>query len=321
MTVVNLGVPVLGKNPQNIPVSNSEIRTYKECRRKWYLAYYRGLTPKRQRSSGALALGTRVHKALELYYADNQDPVAVFHQLAEEARLTLLEHEYDTTELDKENELGRVMLEGYIEWLAETGADVGLEVISAEQKLSAKVTERVELVGKLDMRMRRGHDGVRLMVDHKTAASFDVFNKTAHMDEQVKTYLLLESLQTDDDTRCDGALFNLLRKVKRTGNAKPPFYERIEVRHNRVAMEDFWYRLQGVLRDMVSTRDALDAGHSDKVVAYPNPTRDCSWKCQFYYVCPLMDDGSAAEEMITDLYEVDDPYSRYEEEMDGSPSV
>ena len=72
---MSLTDPVLGRNPEVVSVSNSELATFKECRRKWWLNYYRGLTPKNVPMHGPLALGTRIHYALEMYYTDHSDPI------------------------------------------------------------------------------------------------------------------------------------------------------------------------------------------------------------------------------------------------------
>lgn len=312
--MADLMQPLLGKNPELIPVSNSEIQCYKSCKRKWYLAFYRGLHPKKQKSFGPLALGTRVHEALQAHYTDNQDMVVVYKQLLNADLMRLLETEQDTAKFTTEGELGLIMLEGYVQWLAETGADSGLDVIGAEKVLSAQLMNgRIELRGKLDLRMRRKSDGVRLFVDHKTCATFESITRTAHMSEQGMMYQLLETLNTGEDERCDGLIYNMLRKVKRTANARPPFYERLEVHFNKKTMYAFWDRLHGTLSDMLRTRQLLDDGATHTSVAYPTPTQDCSWKCEFVAVCPLFDDGSAAEELIEAYYEAGDPYARYDD--------
>lgn len=311
---MSLPDPVLGFNPDVINISNSELSTFRECRRKWLLTYYHGLTPRSVPLHGALALGTRIHYALEMYYTDDADPVQVFCDSCDEDRIWILAEERDTTDFDKEAELGRVMLEGYLEWLEETGADSALEVVSAEQKLEIPIMEgRVNLIGKLDMRVKRKIDGVRLFMDHKTAVAASNVTKTAHMNWQPKMYLLLEQLKADEDQRCDGMIYNILKKVKRAPSAKPPFYERVEVRHNRATMHAFWLQVHGVVQQIVATRAALDAGHDHQVVAYPTPTNDCTWKCPFYSACPMFDDGSAAERFIEDFFVQNDPYKRYED--------
>lgn len=318
MTEYN-GEPVLGKDPRLISVSNSEVQTYKECRRKWWLTYYRGLTPRLKKTTGPLAIGTRVHAALEAYYTDGRSPVDVHAELYRADLEKLQAEEFDTTDLEKDGDLGRIMLEGYIEWLEETGADAGLEVVGAETKVTTMLAGgRVELRGKLDMRVKRKADGVRLFMDHKTAQNFSDVSRIAHMNEQLMTYQLLEATQADEAARCDGGIFNILRKVKRTASAKPPFYDRIEVRHNKHTMRAFWSRLHGTLFDMLRTRKALDEGIDHTSVAYPSPTRDCTWKCDFFAVCPMFDDGSAAEQLLEDLYDIGNPYDRYNDKKEGA---
>lgn len=298
-----------------IRISNSEIQTFKECRRKWYLTSYRRLVPKTYSVVGPLALGTRVHTALEAYYTEGEDMLKVHSQLLDEDRQMLLADLRDVTELEHDGELGRIMLEGYMEWLAETGADSEWEIISAERIVSAPLFNgEVELRGKLDMRVRRLADDVRLFVDHKTCANFSDITKSAYMSEQFLTYHLLETLSPPEDgSRCDGGVYNMLRKVKRSGNARPPFYDRLEVRHNKAFLHSFWLRIHGEIAEMMRLRKLLDDGADHRQVAYPTPSRDCSWKCPFVHVCPLMDDGSAAEEMLNAFFVEGDPDARYSE--------
>jgi len=298
--------------PIPVKISNSEIQTFKQCRRRWWLAYYRKLRLKTNRVTGPLALGSRIHIALEAYYTDGEDPVEVHRKLLEQDRLLLVMDDRDVTELNDEGELGRVMLEGYIEWLAETGADSQLEVIAAEERIAIPLLNgEVELQGKLDMRVRRRTDGVRLFCDHKTAQNFSDITRTAHMDEQMLTYHLLEALKPDESERCDGGIYNMLRKVKRNASARPPFYDRLEVRHNNLELRSFWQRVHGSIMQIMAMRKQLDAGGDHAFVAFPTPSRDCHWRCEFFAICPMFDDGSAVEQAVEDLYTEGDPYERY----------
>ena len=112
--------------------------------------------------------------------------------------------------------------------------------------------------------------------------------------------------------------FTMLKKVKRTASARPPFYDQIEVRHNIFTMRSFWDRIHGTIADLMRVRTALDAGTAHSSVAYPHASRDCKWKCQFFTVCTLMDDGSAAEHALSEMFEEGDPYSYYENDKKGS---
>jgi RecB family exonuclease len=306
-------------------LSNSEIQVFKDCRRKWWLNYYRRLQPKQTQFTGALALGSRIHEALDRYYSsDGEIGLLEAHAtLVAEDMAKLVADYRDTTDLESEAELGRIMLEGYLEWMDEEGIDSNLEKISNEEIIQMPLFDgEVILQGKLDMRVRRKNDGVRMFRDFKTVGgSFSDFANQAQMNEQILTYMLLESAQNKEPgERSEGGIFTMLKKVKRTANARPPFYEQIEVRHNIFTMRSFWQRIHGTISDLMSVKKSLDAGSDPNFVAYPSPSKDCKWKCQFYTICPMIDDGSAAEAAIEQLYVVSDPYGYYgkDEEKKGT---
>lgn len=314
--------------------SNSEIQTFQECRRKWWLAWYRGFRMRRPDVIGVRSTGTRIHLALAEWYVPHGQPrtdprEALERAIAEDAKL-LTQH-VDTTPADidrfeKSSSLERAMVEGYVDWLQETGADQGLRVIASEQYVEADMPEfdivrDTKIIGKIDVRVRRESDGVRLFKDHKTVADFTGPMAWLHMNPQMLHYHLLEWLSTEDgEARCDGALYNMLRRVKRTATAKPPFYERLEVRHNRAQLESYKRRLSGVIGDIYDVEESLESlpdAHTDVhlEVVYPRPTSDCRWKCDFFGVCSLFDDGSRAEAMLTQHFEKGDPLEYYKTEI------
>jgi hypothetical protein len=49
---------------------------------------------------------------------------------------------------------------------------------------------------------------------------------------------------------------------------------------------------------------------------YPRPSRDCSWKCPFLAVCPIMDDSKPEtwNALLEAHYVKTDPYERYTED-------
>jgi RecB family exonuclease len=247
---------------QPIRISNSEIQTFKDCRRRWWLSYYRRLQPRTQQMTGALALGSRVHEALDMYYGKGIPLLDAHAELVVKDKLILEETFRDTYDLDSEAELGRIMLEGYLQWVDENGIDAELEMISTEEIIEMPLLNgEVILQGKIDMRVRRKADGVRMFRDFKTVGgSFTDFSAMAHMNEQILTYMMLETAQNKEGERSEGGIFTMLKKVKRSANAKPPFYEQIEVRHNVFALRSFWQRIHGVLTNMMGARKALDEG-------------------------------------------------------------
>ena len=309
--------------------SNSEIQTFKRCRRKWYLGWYRRLRLRNQDPVGALAIGNRVHRALEAWYVpegDNPtDPrtaleaaiasdweacTQAYAEIGQEPPPELVKEFNENTALE------RAMVEGYMEWLIETGVDSGLRVVAPETYLEAPLevpgsNVDVLLIGKLDVRMVREYDGARLFMDHKTTLSLTEPLKTIRLDEQMLHYHVLEWLSDVEGGRCDGALYNMLRKVKRSARAKPPFYDRVEVRHNKHELESFRRRLVGVIKTMLDVIARLEADEDPHVVVYPSPARDCSWSCDFLPVCTMFDDGSRVDAMLEQYYVQEDPLSHY----------
>jgi hypothetical protein len=294
-------------------LSNSEIQTFKECRRKWWLTYYRRLKPRQHKFTGPLALGSRVHEALDQYYSNGTPLLEVHSTLVEADREALTQSFRDPSVLDAEADLGRIMLEGYLQWVEEEGIDNELEMISTEEVLNMPMFNgEVELQGKIDMRVRRKGDGVRMFRDFKTVGgSFDQFYSTANMNEQIMTYMLLEQHKNGEGERSEGGLFTLLKKVKRTANAKPPFYDQFEVRHNVFTLRSFWQRIHATVTDLMRVKNALDEGTAHQAVAYPTMSRDCTWKCPFFSMCPMFDDGSAVEAAMEPQFEISDPYAYY----------
>lgn len=311
-------------------VSNSEVQTYKRCKRKWWLSFRRGLRPQSTNPNGALRIGTRAHQALAEWYrpADmpRTDPRDALERILvedwtkiEEATKDDLKRETYAIEFKKDADLLRAMIEGYVQWLAETGADEDIQVIAPEAPMASEFKVESEtpvfITGRMDVRARRLSDGARLFIDHKTVADMTSPTRVLHMNPQMKHYHLLERLDMGDapGERTDGAIYNMLRKVKRSIRANPPFYQRVEVRHNDHEIDAYERELRGVIESMILTQTQIDAGYDTTVVAYPTPNDTCAWSCDFFAVCPMFDDGSRAENFIENNFVVGDPYDRYPE--------
>lgn len=318
MTAEWLGEPLL--------VSNSEIQTWKDCRRRWWLTYYRELGIKRSEDKpvGARQLGTRIHIALCELYENGRNPLDVINEVYAEDEKLFAEFPDKITDMRKEQDLAKAMLEGYIEWVAEEAADEGIELVAAETVIEVPSgVKGVVLRGKLDQRVVRKVDGARLFLDHKTVGDLTTPVRLLPLDEQMKFYHLLEKLDSmyktggDPQWRTDGGLYNMLRKVKRTATAKPPFYGRAEVHHNEATLRNTWIRVHKILEELVVTRQALDNGADHQYMCPPRPSKDCTWKCDFFAVCPMFDDGSNIDGLLTEYYAHIDPHERYNAQDEG----
>ena len=318
--------------------SNSEIQTFQDCRRRWWLVYYRWLAARVESPTGALAIGGRIHRALQAWYVpDGQtrvDPRTALERLiAEDWTRVVRALGSDSVDLVLEKKfsaeavLERAMIEGYVQWLAEEGHDANLRVIQSESYVEADVSEhfghdaKIKLIAKLDVQVERTSDGVRMFIDHKTVGEFNTWRRLTPLHPQMLHYHLIEWLSTEEgERRCDGALYNMLRKVKRTATAKPPFYDRIEVHHNLTELESFKTRTFGVINEIQSVRQRLEEGEDPLAIVYPRPTRDCHWKCDFFQVCGMFDDGSRVEDMLRAMYVSRDPLTYYGVESEEGDS-
>ena len=295
-----------------IKASNSELTTFRDCRRKWYLEYYRGLKSP-EKSSGALAIGTNVHAALASYYSPKGSKglaLGVLSTIYEEAR-----QDADLVSLpsiEKDAKLARIMVEGYFDWVEETGADANLEIVEAEAEIEHQITvdgEDVLLMGKRDVIGVNTDTGIAALIDHKTCSTFN--DPALDLNEQSRMYLLLQRL--NGSTVVQNCIWNLLRKVQRTARAEPPFYKREDIYVSEQELRYFFERVCGIIRDLIRVRRSLDAGESHRSVCYPRPSRDCSWKCPYRVACPMIDADPHFEEFLQISYKETDPYARYSE--------
>jgi hypothetical protein len=319
-------------------MSNGQRASKQRCLRQWWLAWYLGLAPRVEDLTGARATGTRVHRALAALYVPPeetpQDPRDALERVIVEDWTRMLrslgrepgeEGEYEDPRVEslarKFNDattMERAVVSGYVEWLSETGADQEYDVLGSEVTMVADVKDEisdrvVRVISLQDARVRRRTDNVRLFIDHKTVGDLVAKTITLPMNEQMLHYHLVEWLNTPEgETRCDGALWNMLKKNKRTDRAKPPFYERLEVPHNMHEIESYRRRLLTHARQIQEMTAALDAGAHHLDVVPPTPTDTCRWDCDFFNVCRLFDDGSRVDDALDSLFVKVDPLDRYD---------
>lgn len=203
---------------------------------------------------------------------------------------------------DFDLKLFEAMCEGYFEWLAETGADSYLHTVMVEEKVEVYLGniegKAVTLHGTIDL-LFSNPDQQLILMDHKTCASFDALaNRRMQLSFQLQTYAYLVEKYLGQAPVL--AIYNMLRKVKRTGTAKPPFFLREPVHFNAHQRAAFESQLRTVIRDML--RKEEETQHLGDAAVYPVVDQDCSWKCSFFNVCAMKDDGSDIEGALNTLY-------------------
>lgn len=344
------GSPALDPIPPNgMRISNGMMQTFNRCRRKWWLSWYRGLAPQREDPYGIRSSGTRIHRALAAWYVpDGQTPTdprealsrvhtEEWTRIVNEIRERVDAENFEVVQSElwakfsESTALERAMVEGYVQWLEESGADQDLKVVASETPVSAIVGEinngatPVQLVALIDARAVRTTDGSRVFVDHKTTDAFARLRQSLKQDPQMLTYHLVEWLSSaEGEARCDGALYNMIRRVKRTGTAKPPFYEREHQPHSEIELASWREEVLGVAQQIYDASAALDQDGSHLRIAPTTRTKDCYWDCDFFSVCSMFNDGSRAEEAVEAFFAPADLWSRYDNldpSMTAEPAV
>lgn len=309
-------------------ISQSEIYAWTRCRRNWYLTYYLGFVPTDDPPTGNRQLGTRVHTALEAYYGYKLDPLAVLALLY---RIEATKNPDYAADIAAEADMADAMVSGYLEWLAEEGADADFETVATETDIRVDLpgVPGVQLRARMDQVSRRISDGALLFRDYKTGANFDRAEQM-RMDPQMKFYTLVQHLASPPDgPKLAGGTIDTLRRVKRGGTAKPPFYRRDAFLYTPDEVGATLLRVQNVAGQIMQARAMLDDVYRqsggdlallDRVQRshmYPTPILDnCKWWCTFREICPMMDDGSdwSGSLVRSGRFRQADPYEYYRDD-------
>lgn len=319
-----------------IRLTNSEMSTFRLCRRDWYLRYYREFVPIVGPAAGSpLSIGTAFHDALASYYdqftqagealRSGKPAIAPVHFVGPVYARAIENEPHRQIELENEQELVTLMLDGYGEWLESEAADADLRVLAPETMLEKPLVVGADgsvlatLLSKIDARVEKLSTGERLALEHKTCQSLKQALPLLQCDTQLLTEHLLEMLDIRDrgasvedaSLRAQGVLYNMSRKVKRTASAKPPFYGREQVVHNVQELRSHWAHCQSTALQILDCRARLDAGESHQLVCPPSPSRELTWKSGFFKYYVLMNDGSDWERAVLDEYKVGDALERY----------
>lgn len=305
-------------------ISQSTIATFDRCRRKWWLKHYRKLGHPKDYTSPT-NVGSLVHGALEQYYLgayggapEYLDPI----QYVKETAIALIgENPEFAEEIAKDAEFAGIMVDGYMDWLTETGADSLFDHVEPEREIRAQLWDGIDLIGKLDGKVTTT-DGWTGFLEHKTVQNFTDIPAYAQINRQFLTYDLLEFLEIVEGGAVpmplvDGAVLNMIRKVKRTARAEPPFYARHTIQHNVEELRNHWRHVVGIALEIRTAERRLEQGTSHQLVVPPTPARDCRYSCEFFTVCPLFDDGSDVESVLEFEYVHVDPMERYAEDVDA----
>lgn len=288
--------------------SNSEISTWRDCRRRWMLQYYLGLKKREREVRYPTEVGNLVHGALETFYLaggihSTEAASLADMYLADKRAEDLAECAEEHVEtIMKAHRTASACVASYLHWLDESGIDLDLRIIGSEDKLEMDgPLPNTVLNGRIDLLAEDTRTKDIVVIDFKTVTSISEKIRHLHLDTQSKTYALLARAKYDRPVR---VAFRIVKVNQRTAKTKGVQEEQYQIVLNDGQTETYFQQLGGVISDIIRTTERLDNGEHHQTVTYPSPSDSCSWKCPFFAVCPMIDDPSSdAEWLLADAYE------------------
>lgn len=224
-------------------------------------------------------------------------------------------------------ELGTVMFDNY---LATYGNDESWTVIAPEQAFQVIIPDPddpksplVQYDGTFDGVYRDEQDGRLKLMEHKTAAQISLAHLS--LDDQagsywaISTQILRHQGLIGPKESIWGITYNFARKgrpdlrpkneqghslnkdgsVSKTQSA--PLLKRHEVRRSATERRRQISRIQDEAIAMSNVRSGVTP-------IYKNPTKDCSWDCDFFEMCELHESTPDWEDFRDAMFRVEDPY-------------
>ena len=322
-----------------IGISNSEIQLWKRCPRKWLTEYYWGFLPADPSPLGAANLGIRVHLALEAKFGYGLDPLRVLDIIY---GAEVEKHPGLAKDLNGYLDMSKIMVEGLLEWMDAEGHTASFRFVLAEAEVRVPLPgfDGIDLRAKLDQIGQWTDTGLYAFLDWKTRDQLQPLIVT-RADPQMRFYSLVQWLAAGypppapgrglPDTAgmpplVLGGNVAQLRKVKRSGASKPPYYQWDAFQHTPEVMASTLLSAQQVVSEILAARAAMDdayarGGQAEQIDLIQRTkmrpvwiSHDCTWSCPLAKgACMMMDDGSdwAGYFVSSGAYVQGDPYDRY----------
>jgi hypothetical protein len=310
----------------------SERIAFRRCPQRWWWGWREGLKPQGPPNE-KLWFGTGVHLALALWYRPGQkrgtDPRMTWRKfVADDVAFIRTEFgtKFDSTQFAEAGKYGEDLLGWYLEHY---GRDRKWDVVAPEQTFEVIVPDRdgkpiVRLVGTFDGVYRDLDDGQLKLMEHKTAAQ--IVTSHLSLDDQGGTYVTVathslreqgligpkESITevtynfirkgTRDARPVDSAGLSLNKDGTVSKSQPTPLFKRETLTRTHVEQVSQLRRIAAEVEHMNEIRE----GYLD---LYKNPTKDCSWDCDFFTMCELHESNpDDALEFRNAIYRVEDPY-------------
>lgn len=308
-----------------IRVSNSKLRTYRRCPRRYRFKYVEKLEPRKR--SVQLERGSWIHALLEAYYT-GEDWKAVHKEFSKR----FFDYDEETREDlgDLPNECKRIML-SYIRYWRDI--DQHYRVIDAELDEYVTLPDGITLQIIVDLVLEEKRTGKLWAWDHKTRKSFESYEGMV-LDPQLTLYFMgleilgykpmagvvyneirtkapvipeqLASGGLSQRKNMDTDAATYLREIKRLG-LDPGQYRDMLLHLKRNEHERFFRRIslpkdppmvKIVRRETVQTaQEIMDAEAKDR---FPRSfdAKQCKWDCDFKDLCLAEYHGADYEPIV-----------------------
>ena len=294
-------------------LSSSEEVAFKNCRLAHAFQYIHGYQPKV--TNDKLAKGIGFHEVMEVLYkgGTTEDMRARFDEWQADRLAEFGVKDTDDIEdltlkvqLDHEGTLVWAMVEQYLEWLEETGADDEWETVAVETKAYVELEGAATVLPvKFDLIQRHKVTKRLRIVDFKTRDKFYTDTTSYQMSEQNGNYTLaVFAIYGEWPTEM---VYREVRKIKASKRSKPPYVREVEVVLTR---DEAFQRA----REYVAvSKEVADPDH----LIYANPSACCgSWKNDWRDPCMKVRQGMTPLEALeaSDKFAPKDAYARYQDE-------
>lgn len=306
-------------------IRHTEVGDFINCPRKWFFLSHNGLNLEPQNRSNKLTVGSLWHKMLEEYYKDGVGDFPSGLRALEEGIRELREESFngmefgefgpDPTEtkaqLDKDEELLRILFEGYPDWANHHAypSDKEFARVEAERRMLAPLKtpkgnkSRAYLAAKLDGIVEK-QDTSHWVLEHKTrGVSTSVSNPDGlTLDLQLGIQLFLLRQYVDPKYKVQGSIYNLVRKQKPGPRVKSPIYGRHQIFRSEYELELLEQYLYKIYREM---KQASDLGKKKGWRAAGELRYNpqiwgglCTWGCPVKNICEALNRGEDVEYLM-----------------------
>jgi hypothetical protein len=285
-------------------ISNSEVASWLQCRKKYYYEYVLDLEPKK--SSDAINKGVLIHAVLEGYYAGKS-----LGYSEEECRDQAMEPIMIAAQAEFSDmvELGgvRSLCWAYFDHYMDT--DTRYRVHAVETKMKSDLSDDFALVGTVDLVWQDSVDGKYIMVDHKSSYNFWTDEQAAISGQFVKYAFLGKDAGLD----VKGVMVNQLRTRPLKNPTADSLFLRAWVKPTDI-------RIRNVLAQHIQASDEIIYFRQDMIPSRAVPIYDkyiCSG-CPFLPLCDSESNGAPIQYQIQADYKTRTGYGYNPTEMSQS---